>query len=180
MLRSPAKPLLRRSREDWVAGKAAAPLPTEDMDTTSLPRPGKEATDAGTHGIRRLERELRERSAMVGGLDPAAVSCLRSAKRDTREAPPHARALRGKGRAGVRYPAGAVGHRRWQWRGGLSLPGKKTAFFRFFFFFFSQLCHISLTGGPSWSEFVSIRDQLGFSVFCQKLGQMWWFFVLKM
>jgi hypothetical protein len=41
-----------------------------------LPSIASARPDAGTHGRRRLERELRERSDMAAGRAPAAFSCL--------------------------------------------------------------------------------------------------------
>jgi hypothetical protein len=81
---------------------------------TSLSHRDKEAAYPGTHGSRHLERELRERSAMAAGLDPADVSWPRSAGRgDTREAPPRARAPRGEAGRGLSWLPGVQ-----QWRGG--------------------------------------------------------------
>jgi hypothetical protein len=45
-----------------------------------LPSTASARPDAGTHGRRRLERELRERSDMAAGRAPATFSCLRSAR----------------------------------------------------------------------------------------------------
>jgi hypothetical protein len=45
------------------------------LSSTAFARP-----DAGTHGRRRLECELRERSDMEAGRAPATFSCLRSAR----------------------------------------------------------------------------------------------------
>jgi hypothetical protein len=45
-----------------------------------LPSTTSARLDEGTHGRRRLERELRERSDMAAGRAPAAFSCLRSAR----------------------------------------------------------------------------------------------------
>jgi hypothetical protein len=45
-----------------------------------LPSTASARPDAGTHGRRRLERELRERSDMAAGRAPAVFTCLRSAR----------------------------------------------------------------------------------------------------
>jgi hypothetical protein len=71
-----------------VAGEAVA-LPLAGVSRSSrplrpaelmLPSTASARPNAGTHGRRRLERELRERSDMAAGRAPAAFSCLRSAR----------------------------------------------------------------------------------------------------
>jgi hypothetical protein len=57
--------------------RSSRPLrPTEIL----LPSTASARPDAGTHGRRRLERELRERSDMAADRAPATFSCLRSAR----------------------------------------------------------------------------------------------------
>jgi hypothetical protein len=73
----------RRSRRYTARGRLAGvsrssrPLRPAELllSSTASARP-----DAGTHGRRRLKRELFERSDMAAGRAPAAFSCLRSAR----------------------------------------------------------------------------------------------------
>jgi hypothetical protein len=73
----------RRSRHSTARGRLAGvsrssrPLRPAEL---LLPSTASARPDAGTHGRRRLERELHERSDMAAGRAPAAFSCLRSAR----------------------------------------------------------------------------------------------------
>jgi hypothetical protein len=68
------------SRSSWPLRPAELLLPS-----TASARP-----DVGTHGRRRLEHELRERSDMAAGRAPATFSCLHSARHgEAWEASPH-------------------------------------------------------------------------------------------